>query len=322
MLAAVLTATLLVGCGPSEEELRRQRLEEALDATFAVPVAFTLELDAAEEALATFGADAGPLAGLLARSSVAGVLEDDGVALGLTLSGIELLQARSIDGGGSLYVRSDLTGLAELLRRPGADSFEDELRADLADAGLAPEVVAAVLAGVRGDWVQLEQATPPDDEVGVAGVLRALLGSGEVVRHLGDLEQDGAFDGQLTVDIEPRRAGAAIAELIEDLDPSGSVGGAAPDLRDAPPVRSQVVVTGGTVRTIDVSLAALLSALTGSGTDAAAAPEVALLLTLRGLEVDEDDPYVEQPEVAASVTTDELTRALSVIGTRIPVVGS
>lgn len=322
-VAATALALGLAGCGPSEDELRRQVLDEALDATFDGPLAFTLELDAAEEELAAFGDEAGRLGQLLTRSRAAGVLEDDRVALALTLAGIDLVQARLV-ASDEVYVRSDLAGVARAVGSADGGALRTALEASLTEAGVDAAATDAVLAAVDGDWVRLEQPAddpPGDDDVTgdggtVASALRALLEAGTITSHVGRLEGDDPFDGQFTLEVGPDDAAAAFLGALAGLDPTASLAaGASPPPDAAEPVRVVVVVTGGELRTLDAGLASVLGAVTGAERTSGTA-DVGVLVTLRGLSPEE--PLVVAPDAPTSVTLDELNAAFAVLQDLVP----
>ncbi|MBW3603043.1 MAG: hypothetical protein KY434_10150, partial [Actinobacteria bacterium] len=168
-LAALAVAALLLGgCGPGDQELRQQRLEEAVATTLEGPVAFNLAVDASDQALSAFGDAAGPLGALLAGSSAAGVIEGDRIALGLAIGGVDVLQVR-VTAPGEQYVRFNLGAVAELANgEPGA--VGSQLEEALAGADLEPDARDAVLAAARGEWVRLATA-PVDREVLDRGAL-------------------------------------------------------------------------------------------------------------------------------------------------------
>lgn len=298
----VVGAVLLAGCGPSDQDLRRDRLAAAVDATFAEPVAFNLTIDASDEALRDFGAAAGPLAGLLAGSSAAGVVEGDRVAFGLTVGGLDLLQVRVI-GAGEQYLRFNLGGLAQLATG-SSEAVRDQLEAGMADAGLDPEARDAVLAAAGGEWVRLvaDPVDGPSAGASVGEALAALVRTAEPVDHLGSLD-DEPFDGQLDVEVDVERALAAVAEALAGLVPTApsTAPTTAPTTEAAQVLDARVVVSAGTVRSMVVELGPL----------AEGGQDLDLVLDLRQLAPDGD--LVRPPDAVATVTLDQLRRAAAAL---------
>lgn len=292
---------LLAGCGPSEADQRRTVLDDAIAETVAGVLAFNLSLDAPDDALAGFGAQAGPLAGLLAGSSAAGVIEDDRLAVGLTVGGVDLLQAR-VTAPGEQYVRFDLGGLVQLASEADA-TLEDRLAAALDDAGLDDEAGAAVLAAARGEWVRLvtEGSDDPVQDAGtsVLAALEELLAATTPVGHEGDLDAD-PFSGQLNVEVDLTRAVAVASAALANVDVEPIE---APE--DAEVLDGRLLVQDGIVRALVLELGPLASAV-GAGVED---PEdVELVLDLRRL--DPDGALVRAPEDAVELTTAQLQAAV------------
>ncbi len=301
-----VVAVALGGCGTSEDAQRRAVLDEAVAATVAETLAFNLTIDAPDTALAGFGAAAGPLAELLAGSSAAGVVEDDRIAVGLAVAGLDLVQVR-VTGPGEQFVRFDLGALAELAT--GTDNaIGARLEAALDEAGLDGPAREAVLAAAGGEWVRLATDGDDADDVADAGTsvrsaLEQLLLAAEPVGHEGDLGAD-PFDGQLDVRVDPARAvavaGAALAGVVPGDLPT-------PDTAEA--LDGRLLVADGRIRAFVLELGPLASSLEEPVDDV---EDVELVLDLRVLDTGED--LVRAPEVRATVTLRELQRAVDALG--------
>lgn len=289
---------MLTACGPDDAELRRERLDAAVAATFEDSVAFNLTLDASDEALARLDEDGGPLAALVGGSSVAGVIEGDRLAAGLALSGVDLLQVRVV-APGEQYVRFNLGGLGAAT---GAPSAAEELEAALADTDLEPDARRAVLAAARGEWVRLvaDAAGGPGAGSSVGAALEALLGAAEPVGHTGSLDEP--FDGRMDIEVDVERALAAAGRVLAGIAPS-----AVPTSSDdEEPLTGRVLVEDGVVRSVVLEL----GPLTG-GTGEGDAVELELVLDLRRLAPGGE--LVRAPETAAEVTAEQLQRAAVVL---------
>ena len=306
-----MAGLLVVGCGPSVEDQRRAALDAAIATTVQGVLAFNLSLDAPDGALAGFGEAAGPLAGLLAASSAAGVIEEDRLAVGLTVGGVDLLQAR-VTGPGEQYVRFDLGGLVQLASEADA-TLEDRLAAALDDAGLDAEARDATLAAARGQWVRLVTATPDQDAqdagTSVLTALEELLAATTPVGHEGDLD-DEPFDGQLDVEVDLARAlavaSAALANIevdVADLE--------APQEADV--LEGRLLIADGIVRALVLELGPLASAADAGVED----PEdVELVLDLRTL--DPENQLVRPPEDAVELSADQLQAAITALEVLTP----
>lgn len=287
-----------------------------MTATFAEVVAFNLTVAADDEDLAAFGAEAGPLAALLAGSSVAGVLEEDRLAAGLALGGVDLLQVRVV-APGEQYLRFNLGALAELATGEQA-VVGSELDDALADRDLEPAARDALLAAARGEWVRLmgeatdgtDGTTGPGAGSSVAEALAALLRSAEPVGHEGDLEAE-RFDGRIDVEVDLERALAAAAEVLAGVAPS-AVPTAAEDGTEVLPGR--VLVEDGVVRSVILELGALADGdgdRGGEDDGSEGESEVELVLDLRT--VTPGDDLVTAPPDAVEVTREQLERGASVL---------
>lgn len=285
---------MLTGCGPSDAELRRTVLEDAVVRTTEGTLAFNLTVAADEGALRGFGGAAGPLAALLEGSSAAGVIEGDRVAVGLALAGADLAQVR-VTGPGEQFVRFDLGALAGLASGSAPDTAE-EFEAALVEAGLEPAARDAALAAARGEWVRLDTEAAEDGTrstaTSVREALAALLRAAEPVGHDGALDQE-PFDGRLDVEVDVERALAVAAQALAGIASSAVPSRAAVDQ----PLPGRIHVRGGVIRSVVLELGRF-SDQDGS---------IELELDLRALDV--TGPLVEAPEVAATVTLDQLERA-------------
>ena len=295
---------MLTGCGPGDDELRRAALDDAVATTTDATLAFNLTVEADDGALAGGGDAAEPLAALLAGSSAAGVIEADRVAVGLALAGADLAQVR-VTGPGEQFVRFNLGALAELATGSPV-AVDGELEAALADAGLEPAARDAVLAAARGEWVRLEVAAgpSPDDRstaTSVREALAALLNAAEPVDHTGSLDEL-PFDGRLDVEVDVERALAVAGQALAGVAPSAVPTEAGAGER----LTGRVHVADGLVRSVVLDLGPL--AAPGSERPEG---EVRLVLDLRRLEVEE--ALVEAPEVAATVTPEQLERAATAV---------
>lgn len=297
LLAAALALVVLAGCGPSDAELRRTVLEDAVARTVEGTLAFNLTVGADEGALAEFEGAAGPLAALLAGSSAAGVIEADRVAVGLALAGADLAQVRVI-APGEQFVRFNLGALAELATGSSL-AATGQLEAALAAAGLDPAARDAALAAARGEWVRLDVGAAQDDlqstATSVRDALAALLTAAEPVGHDGPLDQR-PFDGRLDVEVDVERALAVAAQALAGIAPSAVPSGAEVD----EPLPGRIHVRDGVIRSVVLELGAL-TRLTDQDRS------IELELDLR--ELDATEALVEAPEVAATVTLDQLERA-------------
>jgi len=299
LLAAALALVVLAGCGPTDSELRRAVLEDAVARTVDGTLAFNLTVDADEDALSGFDGAAGPLAALLAGSSAAGVIEADRLAVGLALAGADLAQVR-VTAPGEQFVRFNLGALAQLTTG-SSEAATGRLEAALAEAGLEPAARGAVLAAARGEWVRLDaggtDAGGTDDGLrptatSVREALAALLLAAEPVDHDGALDQQ-PFDGRLDVEVDVERALAVAAQALAGIAPS-----AVPTQTEVDePLPGRIHVRNGVIRSVVLELGAL----------AEQEGSIELELDLRTLE--DAEPLVEAPEVAATVTLDELERA-------------
>ena len=306
-----MAGLFLAGCGPSEDDQRRAALDAAIATTVQGVLAFNLSLDAPDGALTGFGEAAGPLAGLLATSSAAGVIEGDLLAVGLTVGGVDLLQAR-VTGPGEQYVRFDLGGLVQLASEADA-TLEDRLAAALDDAGLDAEARDATLAAARGQWVRLVTAAP-DEDVQDAGTsvltaLEELLAATTPVGHEGDLGAE-PFDGQLDVEVDLARAlaVASVALANVDLDVADLE---APE--EAEVLEGRLLIADGIVRALVLELGPLASAADAGVED----PEdVELVLDLRTL--DPENQLVRPPEDAVELTADQLQTAIAALEVLAP----
>ncbi len=295
---------VLGGCAPSEEEQRRAALDDAVAATVSETLAFNLTLDAPEAALAGLGEEAGPLAALLAGSAAAGVIEADRLAVGLTVASVDLVQVR-VTGPGAQFVRFDLGSLAA---SAGADdAIGTRLAEALDEAGLEGPARDAVLAAAGGEWVRLVPATADDEVVdagtSVRGALEQLLRAAEPVGHEGDLDRE-PFEGQLDVELDLARAVAVAGAAL-----AGVVPGDLPSPPTTAPLDGRLLVDQGRVRSLVVELGPLAAALDQPVDDGG---DVELVLDLRVLEDTEE--LVRAPEVRATVTLEELQRAVAALG--------
>lgn len=305
MLALGVAAALLAGCSPDVADQRREVLRDVAAASFEGPVAFALGIEADEQDLAGFGPDAAGLAELLATASVAGVVEEDRVAAGLTVAGGDLVQVRVV-APGEQYVRFDL-GALEATGAKATDGASGTAEQRLADAlratDLEPAARDAVLAAGRGDWVRLVPEpgrADGGDGVGtsVAAAMVALLRSIEPVDHTGELDRE-RFDGSLDVRVDPARALAAAVAVLGDVAPQDL---ATPEESEEA-LDGRVVVEDGQVRSVTLDL----RGLGGRAEDG----EVALVLQLRQLGAGED--LVRAPPAALEVTAEQLRRATAVL---------
>lgn len=294
LLTAALALVVLTGCGPSDAELRRAALEDAVVRTTEGTLAFNLTIAADEGALRGFDGAAEPLAALLAGSSAAGVIEGDRVAVGLALAGADLAQVR-VTGPGEQFVRFNLGALAGLATGSSLDA-PGELEAALAEAGLEPAARDAALAAARGEWVRLDVGAAEDGvqstATSVRDALAALLRAAEPVGHDGALDQQ-PFDGRLDVEVDVERALAVAAQALAGIAPSAVPSRAEVDQ----PLPGRIHVREGVIRSVVLELGRL------SDEDGS----IELELDLRELDV--TGPLVEAPEVAATVTLDQLERA-------------
>lgn len=295
---AVVVLVVLAGCGPGEDELRRAVLEDAVARTVDGTLTFKLSVAADEGALAGFGGAAGPVAALLAGSSAAGVIEADRVAVGLTLAGANLAQVR-VTAPGEQFVRFNLGALAELATG-SSEAATGRLEAALAAADLELAARDAVLAAARGDWVRLDAGGEGDGlrptATSVRETLAALLLAAEPVGHDGALDQQ-PFGGRLDVEVDVDRALAVAVQALAGLAPS-----AVPSRAEVTePLPGRIHVRDGVIRSVVLELGAL-SEQEGS---------IELELDLRRLDVTES--LVEAPEVVATVTLDELERAVDAL---------
>lgn len=306
-----MAGLFLAGCGPSEDDQRRAALDAAIATTVQGVLAFNLSLDAPDGALTGFGEAAGPLAGLLATSSAAGVIEGDLLAVGLTVGGVDLLQAR-VTGPGEQYVRFDLGGLVQLASEADA-TLEDRLAAALDDAGLDAEARDATLAAARGQWVRLVTAAP-DEDVQDAGTsvltaLEELLAATTPVGHEGDLGAE-PFDGQLDVEVDLARALAVASAALANVDLDVA------DLEapeEAEVLEGRLLIADGIVRALVLELGPLASAADAGVED----PEdVELVLDLRTL--DPENQLVRPPEDAVELTADQLQTAIAALEVLAP----
>ena len=306
-----MAGLFLAGCGPSEDDQRRAALDAAIATTVQGVLAFNLSLDAPDGALTGFGEAAGPLAGLLATSSAAGVIEGDLLAVGLTVGGVDLLQAR-VTGPGEQYVRFDLGGLVQLASEADA-TLEDRLAAALDDAGLDAEARDATLAAARGQWVRLVTAAP-DEDVQDAGTsvltaLEELLAATTPVGHEGDLGAE-PFDGQLDVEVDLARALAVASAALANVD-LGVADLEAPE--EAEVLEGRLLIADGIVRALVLELGPLASAADAGVED----PEdVELVLDLRTL--DPENQLVRPPEDAVELTADQLQTAIAALEVLAP----
>lgn len=306
----MVTAIGLVGCSPGDDELRRAALDDAVAATFeGGAVAFTLSIDAPEEALEGFGEQAGPLAGLLAGSSAAGVLEEDRLAAGLELAGVDAVQVR-VTGPGEQFLRFNLVGADQAVTGPVGRRID----AALAEAGLDAEAEAAVLAAVTGAWVGLEVAASdgPTVATSMREALAAVLREAEPSGHVGSLEET-PFDGQLDVEVDVAAALAVGARALAGIAPS-ALPTAAPAEQS---VSARMLVEAGVIRSIVLELGAVAGDAIGDDADP---DDVELVLELRRLEP--PAPLVEAPEAAATITVEELERAVDALGQLAPGLGT
>lgn len=303
LLTAALALVVLTGCGPSDAELRRTALEDAVVRTTEGTLAFNLTVAADEGALTGFGGAAGPLAALLAGSSAAGVIEGDRVAVGLALAGADLAQVR-VTGPDEQFVRFNLGALAGLATGSSPGTTE-QLEAGLAEAGLAAAARDAVLAAARGEWVRLDVGTAPagaaSTATSVRDALAALLRAAAPVGHDGALDEQ-PFDGRLDVEVDVERALAAAAQALAGIAPSAVPSRAEVDQ----PLAGRIHVRDGVIRSVVLELGRL--------TDQDGSIE--LQLDLRELDVTE--ALVEAPDVAATVTLDQLEQAVDALAPRAP----
>lgn len=275
-----------------------------MDATIAETLAFNLTVDAPDAALAGLGDEAGPLAALLAGSSVAGVIEEDRLAAGLTVANVDLVQVR-VTGPGEQFVRFDLGSLAGLVSTSD-NPIGAQLAAALDDAGLDGPAREAVLAAAGGEWVRLETDTGEgpvtDAGTSVRGALEQLLLAAEPVGHEGDLGAE-PFDGQLDLRIDPAEAvavaGAALAGVVPDELPTPTT---------SESLDGRLLVADGRVRALVVELGPLAA---GTDRQIEDADEVELVLDLRVLE--DAEQLVRAPEVRTTVTLAELQRAVEAL---------
>ena len=309
--AAALTAGLLAGCGPSEDDQRRAALDAAVAETVGGVLAFNLTLDAPDGALGGFGDAAGPLAGLLAESSAAGVIEEDRLAVGLTVGGVDLLQAR-VTAPGEQFVRFDLGGLVSLAAEADA-TLEDRLAVALDEAGLDPAARDAVLAAARGEWVRLRTDGAADGDAAqdagtsVRAALEELLSAVTPVGHEGDLERE-PFYGQLDVEVDLAQALAVASAALANVD----VDPVQPP-EDAEVLEGRLLVADGLVRALVLELGPLASAVDSGVED----PEdVELVLDLRT--IDPGGRLVRPPEDAVELTAAELEAALAALDALAP----
>lgn len=183
-----LVALLLVACSSPQEQLGA-----ALTATAAEPVAFTVEVDAGEEALARLGEVAEQASALLGGFRVTGGRAADGRLSAALELDVGLTAVEAIAEDDAVWLRS---GLGELL---GTGGTADEAERALAAAGVGPDSRAALAAGFTGDWIRLTL-----DDLGGLDPLRSLRGHLEVDEEVdGDeVEAEGVtrLEGRLDVD--------------------------------------------------------------------------------------------------------------------------
>lgn len=282
-------------------EQRRAALTSAVDTTIAETLAFNLTVDAPDAALAGLGDEAGPLAALLAGSSVAGVIEEDRLAVGLTVASVDLVQVR-VTGPGEQFVRFDLGSLAALVSASD-NPIGARLAAALDEAGLDGPAREAVLAAAGGEWVRLAadagEGPVTDAGTSVRGALEQLLLAAEPVGHEGDLGEE-PFDGQLDLRIDPAEAvavaGAALAGIVTDELPTPTT---------AESLDGRLLVADGRVRALVVELGPL------AADQVEDADAVELVLDLRVLE--DAEQLVRAPQVRTTVTLAELQRAVAAL---------
>lgn len=297
-LAAVV-AVALGGCTGDPAAERREVLEAGVERTFEGAVAFNLELDVPggddDDVLGAEGAPGG-LTALAGAATVAGVVEDDRLAAGLAVAGIDLLQLRVTEPGAQ-FVRFNLGALTAAAGGDPATGGS-ELDDRLAAAGVEPDVRRAVVAAAQGEWVRIEAEASGGATAGssVGDALAALLRTAEPTAHRGDLGER-PFGGQLDVEVDTERALATATRVLAGLAPDAVPD--AQDIGDGEPLDGRVIFGDGAVRTFVLEL--------GPVDDGDGAPAIELLLELRPL--DPDEQLVTEPEATVTLTPEQLSEA-------------
>lgn len=291
---ATIAAVALAGCTSDPAADRREVLEAGVERTFAGAVAFNLELDVPGEDGLTIEDASTNLTALAGAATVAGVVEEDRLAAGLAVAGIDLLQLRVTEPG-TQFLRFNLGALtAAAGGDPAATGSELDDR--LADAGVDPDARRAVVAAARGEWVRIDAEASDGADAGssVGGALAALLRTAEPTDHRGDLDER-PFGGQLDVAVDTELALATVTRVLAGLAPD-----AVPDADDdGDPLDGRVIFGDGAVRTLVLELGPL--------SEDGDAPSIDLVLELRPL--DPDEPLVTEPEATVTLTPEQLAEA-------------
>lgn len=314
-----VVALLLAACGTPDPQTR---LERAVQETIRGSFAYELTLDADQAALG----DGGPTATFAQSLLVAGRRDGDALELRVGLGGFDLLEVRSLSEE-EVYVRVRLDQLAGLVG--GGFDPQATLVPALEQAGVSQEVIDAVTAAFRGEWIGVQGeidsqelqdafrgATPTEDASAAEQAIREALcddltGFIEcyvTVEEVREVEGATHFDVELAVrELVRAIAQAASGEEAEDL---GS------DLAEVPEsAPAEIVVEDGRVTRVRVDLA---EAVRSAGGDVPGAMALNLDLSDHG----EVEP-ITAPEGAVTISGDQLADAIAAVaGLAVGAMGS
>ncbi len=302
--AVALAATVLAGCGPSQDELVERAVQDAAAALAAEPFAFELGLEAAQDGLDALGDALGAIGPILASGAVSGVADGPRLSLTLSLLGLDVLEVRSL-GEEELFVRLDLGRFAALTA--GAGGFDaaaaDSIAAQLRAAGVEDAVSDAIVASVEGGWIAVVGERPTTEADGSAALGRALAGvlrAAQVTRSFGELDEDVPAEALLDVSLAPRAALDAVLGALVGLDSLTAVD-------DGERLPGSVLLADGRLRTVTIDLAQPVGELIEQ--DVAAGAYVLRLDVVAPDRV----VSVEAPEVVSRLTIAQLERAVALL---------
>jgi hypothetical protein len=317
-----LLSLVLAACG-GEPATPQERLAEAFESSFSDGFSFTVALDADSDALASLGADAGPAASILNGLGLSGSMDEDGnLVLRVSVLGSDVFEARGI-GEEESYFRLDV---ADLVALAGGDiaALQGQLGPALDGFGLAPEIIAAVDAGLSGEWVGIEgQLDPaaisglsgaselPDEEEAEAAV-RARFGEDvpaffERFLVVGEESTgEGESVSTFAVSLKLRELIQAAAQLNADLETGQDLGDLEADLAELPElVPGTIQLTDDVVTSLRFDVA---ETIREAGGTLDGAFEVVVGFSEHG-----EVPEVEAPDASVVVDAEVLTESIETL---------
>lgn len=313
-VAATAAALVLSACGGGGTP--QSQLEEAAASTADTSFAYEFTVNADEQALQALGPDGAQASGFLQSFLISGVRSGEAMELRVGLLGFDVLEVRQL-AEDEIYLRvgiQDLAGLAGA--QPG--DLAAAVVPSLEQAGLSPEVIAAVGAALNGQWVGVQGEVDQEaiqDALGVAPTVDPSEQQERAVEALGGDIQGFVEQYVEVVDVQEEDArrvfdvNIRLRELFRSLaaiDPSGQVEDLEADLAQLPEqVGGTVATADGLIELITIDVA---EAIREAGGQVEGAVELRLELSEHGA-VEE----ITAPDDVTTITGEQLSEALAAL---------